>query len=548
MKKIVVFLLMGFLNASCQNKFNVEDAITDNTLKFPDNPTFIAPYYIVNNNYGLFQADETTRNIITIDSKSFRYPKYQQTDFFALGKNGVYFKGNLVVTDTTGFKFLAQMDNDFLWKTKQAVYKNQTELKGINASEFEWLLNDEGQSYGAYFKDKNNVYFYDKKVVGADVASAVSIDRDFFYDKNFLYRNDQIHTYKGEPLQHVNQYLAKTKSLVVSREEGKVQPQMDAKTIKSLSRFFSMDKNSIYFRNYKMPVAPAVFKNVKVWDQTNSAYLSDGNKLYRVYYESVALQPELDAKSFGMFPISDYYFDKDGIYGWIWLEKERKGIVKKFPFRYTDPVNSSNTSMTKNHSKYVFYKNQASDGIELYENLTPEEAQLVRTHKNFLVHIGNSVKLATPYDYKLYKADNAIYWDEKKTSADASTFETITGNYYKDKNYVYQYIREQGLIELGGIDVPTAHVSNGFLIDKNYIFHNNTRIIKSEEIELLAIFTGYRKGCGLDRTPGSNFYFFRNSDGFWLVKVSDTVSIRFLGKQFDSSWSPALTKFELVKK
>ncbi len=154
-------------------------------------------------------------------------------------------------------------------------------------------------------------------------------------------------------------------------------------------------------------------------------------------------------------------------------------------------------------------------------------------------------------DYHFYKKNNHIYYRNKRTSFDAETFTAIdkSHRYYKDKDVVFYLDDYTGEIQkLKEVDINSARVFNNFLIDKNYLYDENIKIIKSKEIELLAIFSGYRKGCGLDPEPGSDFYLFKNAEGFWLVKFSNTVSKRFLGKIFDRKWDPAFDVVDLHKK
>ncbi|MFB9077179.1 energy transducer TonB [Flavobacterium procerum] len=155
----------------------------------------------------------------------------------------------------------------------------------------------------------------------------------------------------------------------------------------------------------------------------------------------------------------------------------------------------------------------------------------------------------TIIDYNFYKKNNRIYYHKKRTDFDAETFTPINKSlkYYKDEDVVF-YLNDKGILELNDVDVNSARVFNNFLMDKNYLYHENIKIIKSNGIELLAIFPGYRKGCGLDSQPGSNFYLFKNDEGFWLVKISNTISYRFLGKTFDRKWDVAFQVIDLPKK
>ncbi|WP_289659374.1 DKNYY domain-containing protein [Flavobacterium panacagri] len=154
-------------------------------------------------------------------------------------------------------------------------------------------------------------------------------------------------------------------------------------------------------------------------------------------------------------------------------------------------------------------------------------------------------------DYNFYKKDNHVYYRGKQTNFDAETFTQIDKShlYYRDKDVVFYLDNLKGGIQkLKDVDPNSARVFNNFLTDKNYLYHENIKIIKSKEVELLAIFPGYRKGCGLDPEPGSDFYLFKNTEGFWLVKISDKISYRFLGKVFDRKWDQAFDVIDLHKK
>jgi hypothetical protein len=85
-------------------------------------------------------------------------------------------------------------------------------------------------------------------------------------------------------------------------------------------------------------------------------------------------------------------------------------------------------------------------------------------------------------------------------------------------------------------------------MDKNYLYLNDTRIIKSDKLEILASYPGYRMGCGLDTQPTSDYYLFRNVEGFWWVKVSDAITIRYFGKTLDTWLSPLFENLEIAKK
>jgi hypothetical protein len=521
----------------------IKDPIIDNTLTLTSYVKFDAPRYIINSNYVVFQGSENTRKILNADIASFRFPVIgNRNKHFALDKNGVYFNGIFIETDTTGFQIVNEIQYfiGFIWKTNDKVFLNEMEItKDIDVPSFQTL-----EVFNRpYQKDKNYIYYKGQKIKGSDGSSAVrSVIEDLVYDKNYVFHEGEVAFFEGDTIRSINHNLGKTEKYVLrlnpegqNRFQPSILPEMDAKTIKPLSRFYSMDKNFVYFRFEKTPVLPKNFNNVRVWDQINSAYISDG---INVYAGSGILKPELDAKTFGMLSRSDFFFDKNGIYDREWDRVNEKSVIVKFPFNYTKEVTEANTF----NSYYVFYENQAYSAYskkELFKNLTQKQINLAKNGllNNFLqfVNIDGKPRLRKGFDYLLYEVNNEIHWNDKKTIADAPTFKRIPTfeynfEFYKDKRNVYIYNREKGLIPVRGIDVQTVTVNkHNFLADKDYIYANNFRVIRNNNVELLAIFEGYRPGCGMDRQPSSDYYLFKNNEGYWLVLISNEIRVRSLG-------------------
>jgi hypothetical protein len=235
-----------------------------------------------------------------------------------------------------------------------------------------------------------------------------------------------------------------------------------------------------------------------------------------------------------MLPHSDFVYDKNGIYERQYDSRVEKVFNVKFPFAYGAKVSAQNTFITDN-SRYIVYGNQAYDPWDkkMYK-LTTEQIELAKQNKLLLADNPQKNQIDQTYDYKLYKANGRIYWNDKPTIADADTFENLAG-YYKDKNHVYWYDRSNGLEIVNGLDAASAQVRNGFITDKTNLYLHKRAIISSKQIELLAVCAGYRMGCGLDTHPQSNYYFFRNADGYWLVLISDVIKIRPLGQTLDRS-------------
>ena len=69
------------------------------------------------------------------------------------------------------------------------------------------------------------------------------------------------------------------------------------------------------------------------------------------------------------------------------------------------------------------------------------------------------------------------------------------------------------------------------MMDKDYYYYGTTRLFKNKNVEVLACYTGYRMGCSQDRTPTTDYYLFKNDQGYWFVKLGDGDAICFLGKK-----------------
>ncbi|MDR6969584.1 hypothetical protein J2X31_003617 [Flavobacterium arsenatis] len=545
MKKLLLLISLPIISCAQNEKpltvtepiLNDKMQVTSSQCQYIDEDV-----YLVNKDYVVYE-NCTSRKILFPDMQSFRFPKYNERSFFALDKNGIYFRGEMIKTDTTGFKIVGR-NNDYrnpevLWKTKDAVYKNNQKISVSDVATFQAVECFNGH----YFKDKNYVYYFDKKIENSDGATVQKSCDDFTFDKNNAYLKGEIIRYENEKIIPVNNVFFKTSKHVLTRNNDQftVHPNIDANSLQSLSRSYSVDKNNAYYGTFALPVKKENLKNIKVWDQINRAYLSDGVK---VYSRDNDLKNNFDAKTFGMLPHSDFCFDKNGVYEREWIEAKNIVIYVKFPFKYSQPVSSENTFITDD-SRYIVYENQAYDPWDkkFYDNLSSDQIALAKENKLMLDKAGESeLIIDEKYDYLLYKSGNTIYWDGKKTIADATTFSHVGGIFYRDVNNVYFYSREEGLLVVKDMDNKTLEVFNGFFKDKNFIYHYYDKIIKSKNIELLAVFTGYRMGCSQDTTPGSNYYLFKNFEGYWLVCVSDKVSIRHLGNELpdQKEWNPNL--------
>jgi hypothetical protein len=527
-----IILLSNLSCAQTPDSFSVKDPIVDSTFAIYPSAGYMAPLYFKNKSYIIFQKNASERKILKdADVESFAFPKYNDNGLFALDKNGVYYNGDFIATDTTGFKILAEIRNteylarpDLVWKTKYKLFKNNIEItEDIDIESFR------SASYSStlYFKDKNHLFYNFKKIKNADVNSLSDTFDATIYDKNYVYINGEIGLHNGDTLRSVNDYLMKTSKEVLTLKGWMVVPNIDAKSIRGLSRHYSIDKNFAYYDGEKTVLSVKKPENIKAWDQVNSRFISDGKIIYAGTNYPF---PEVDVKTFGMIPFSDYYFDKNGIYERVWNEKKEKSEAKKFPFVYTKKVSSKNTFYGYFY-RYLIYENQAYDLSEkkMYKNLSPDQINAAKNNKLNIVSTTDKIGKKKLYEYQMYESDNKIYINNKETTADAETFERIL-NCYKDKNNVYTYYSDK-LIPIKGIDAQSVKPFFNFLADKDHIYSGANKVIKNKNTEILAVIIGNRPGCGLDTTPSSDYYLLKNDEGYWLALISNIVRIKFLGNK-----------------
>ncbi|MDO4880501.1 MAG: DKNYY domain-containing protein [Capnocytophaga sp.] len=512
--------------------------------------------YIVNKNYVIYQKGKTNK-ILHPDMATFENKGYN----FAMDKNGVYYKGNFFAIDTTGFKILAA-ENIYdergnykgekqIWRTNKKVFWENKEIKVIDPTTFEAV------SY-CYFKDKYCLYYYDQIIPDANphMLQGKGSEEKFISDNLHTYYNGKPFIYKGEEVLPLTSMIYKTSKHVLryndkdyndKRDEPEVYfvditNYFDVPTLQKLDGGYLRDKNHLYYdkNSYpfyedtilKLPIAKENLDKIKVL----APFIIDGNTIY----ERDKKIDRYDVATFAIFP--DYYYfqyDKNGVYNWD----------KKIPFHYTKPPKYGENLFYINNEDLFIYENQAyynGYGDSLYvNNLTPKQIETLKAGKTSLQELISPQKeLPTKeeeYTDDFYKAANQIYVAGKpQKEIDATTFKEIAFRTYKDKNNVYYYQRrneeselEPKLLIIKGYDVPSLTVVfEEFLADKDYLYFERTRLFKNKNVELLAVYEGYRKGCGQDTTPTTNYYLFKNVEGYWIAELGGEYNtLQFLGKK-----------------
>ena len=122
---------------------------------------------------------------------------------------------------------------------------------------------------------------------------------------------------------------------------------------------------------------------------------------------------------------------------------------------------------------------------------------------------------------------------QKNKEIDTTGFEELSYFFWRHNGQIYHLIykewydsdqhdwkSERRYVVVKGYDNASLKaVSRGFLADKDYWYDGTTRMFPNKDVELLAIYEGYEIGCGMDPTPATNFYLFKNAQGYFLAEL-----------------------------
>ena len=507
--------------------------------------------FIYNKDYMIYQACDTAVTFYP-DRKTFQI---KDKDYgFAVDKNGVYYQGQFVKVDTTGFEVLARRKvkekigyediDSYYWRTNGGVFFGTERLSVSDPQTFEAV------TY-CYFRDKNHVYYYDQIIEGVapNLVNEKLTNEEFLNDgKNVYYKGERLY-YKGEAVEQMSYWIFKTSKYVLgyndsSRNENHsflielYSEPFDIPTLRTLSDSYLIDKNHLYYIGVHYPIWDNGFRLFVPKEELSSirAFTEFVVVGSTVYHERKKSEKRYDAATFGIIPENyNYQYDKKGIYNWD----------KKLPFRYKKRPEYGKNLFYIDEKDLFIYENQAYyydyDNSIYAKNLTSQQIEILKQGKTSLKDLLSPHKeppqKKEKYYYNLYKMDGHIYIGEKlQKDVDAATFEYITDYFYKDKNHVYYYDRfseeEAHFLMVEGYDVATLKGdSNRFMMDKDYYYYGTTRLFENRNVEVLAIYTGSR----LEQAPMTDYCLFKNDQGYWFVKLGSENVICFLGTELKMS-------------
>ena len=486
--------------------------------------------YIINRDYAIYQ-EENTRKIIKPDMASFAILE----SGLAKDKNGIYYQGDLIKIDTTGFRVvdvIRDKQSDYreepIWRTYKKAFRGTKQINISDPATFETV------SF-CYFKDKNYLYYYDQKVEGADVATLQKnlANGEFVSDKDNTYYQGKPFIYKGERVQQVSNNIYKTTTHVLRYNVGYDQERaedcfvelpsyFDIPTLRRLNDFYLIDKNHLYYdensyplgdEDLRVPIPKENLSKIKLFE----VFVTDGNKLYR---EKEPLSG-YDAATFGIVPGHYYYqYDKNGVYKW----------GEKLPFHYTNrPEYGKNFFYMHNQSLFI-YEDQAY--YETYDDslyvphLSPQQLALLKEGNTPLRELFSSQD-----DKQKNKEIDTTGFEQLSYSSsrhnpfwrhNGQIYHLIEG-WYDNDQHKWRRSERRYVVVKGYDNASLKAVPEGFLADKNYWYDGTTRLFQNKDVELLAIIVGRPGGCRVDSAPGTVLYLFKNAEGYWLAELGGVV-------------------------
>ena len=331
-KKILEVFLIMFLTV------NTVPAYVKQTLKI-DKETFQeisavyskdknGVYVIENRGWKKLEGlDPVTFEIINISGSARQYLK---------DKNGVYSidgdSDNLVLEKLPYDPQTYEVINQLYSRDKNNIYYDNKKIEGADLPTFQRI-----DEY-IYSNDKNNIYFRGKKISGVDKETFEKIDKyNYSKDKNNIYYDDK----KIEGVDKntfeltydfgsvVNEYYSKDKNNVYY--ENKKLKGIDVKTFRKINRlvdnFLIEDKNGFYIVEKDGSVAPIDGKEVDIENLSQLAIKTnlyhDNNSMYFVRnHKLVKIKDAPKVDPYNLWTYNEKYINKNDIVYYLDTDEE----------------------------------------------------------------------------------------------------------------------------------------------------------------------------------------------------------------------------------
>lgn len=407
--------------------------------------------------------------------------------------------------------------NQFYLKDDKNVFFNDKKILGADANSFIALDKENG-----YAKDKNTVYYFGQKVEGANAKTfEVISDGEYSKDDKNVYASGEIikgadpETFREFP---ETSYSRDKNNLYYYYGEDKFLGKIVENNFEFLNHSIVRNGNEIYFYGKKLKLKDAkkfkLIKNSHIMFTGSSiiVYGKDDENVYVVTPddapENTRIIENADKDTFEVMENNRYSKDKNNIYylgnyGIVKLEDvDRVSFVisEQFPFSYD--------------RKNVYYAGKKVDGV------TSAGLKVIRRPNepiNFISDNKNLYRLVEIFDENNRELKSVKAVAVKNPKVDFKTFEIFDEwpNYFHDKNNVYY---ENKLYQIPLKKIEEADRKSFTLLNsefskdnKNvYYYGNKIKDLNSEEFE----FEGNNFIKDLDIV-----YFLKNKDKAYALKT-----------------------------
>ena len=314
--------------------------------------------------------DPVTFEIINISGSARRYLK---------DKNGIYSiiysmdgdSDKLALENLPYDPQTYEVINQLYSKDKNNIYYSDRKIIGVDLPTFQRI--DEN----IYSKDKNNIYFRGKKISGADKDTFEKIDKyNYSKDKNNIYYNDK----KIEGVDKntfeltydfgsvVNEYYSKDKNNVYY--ENKKLKGIDVKTFKKISRlvdnFLIEDKNGFYIVEKDGSVAPINSKEVDIENLSQLAIKTnlyhDKDSMYFVKnHKLVKIKDAPKVDPYNLSTYNDKYINK---YDIVYYLDTDEGAFKKLEKAESHEFRAYGDTEYAKGRRNVYFKGKVLTGAD----------------------------------------------------------------------------------------------------------------------------------------------------------------------------------------
>jgi len=319
-----------------------------------------------------------------------------------------------------------------------------------------------------YIKEKNKIYFIDTMEDSEKKEIVKNIDfrtfKIFEENDNFAKDKDNVY-YKNKKLKNVDVNSFQVEKFLIAKDKSSVFFVTRDEVIKF--KGFSPEKSEIFLQ----PFMPSILRN------KDGIFTFDKYENGEITLKSIKTK-EMDINSLEILrdtSIILYLKDKNNVYYVNYVESK------------------DNNDYTKDEENYDDRKNIEIDIKQIIgaDSNSFEIIEIYGKDKNNIYAFGKKLLGINPKSFQiinknglLFKDDKGVYYlgreeAKKIQNADINSFEEVSKEYYRDKNNVYYYDNYDGDVKkVKGADAKTFEAIEGYALgrDKNAVYDRGKMI------------------------------------------------------------------------